>query len=282
LRGRGAVERWAAGPRVAPDRPWGLLAEEYVDARLHHVNGVMAGGRMLFAWSSAYVRPPLRALEEGLPRSGTMLPHGGEPARRLEAFTAAVIAALPPVAEPTSFHAELFLAADGTVSLCEIAARTGGRGINDATRLSHGVDLDRCSARGQAGLRVELPPPDAPPRRLVGYVALPPRPGELLDIPTACPLPGVLDYRARLSPGARAVGPSGTAAVALVTGATPREQADRLSAVERWFSERARWRRPEPDALPPRAHGGYEAGDETVDKAVAEAPLTTPDRPGRW
>ncbi|MEU9123236.1 hypothetical protein AB0C96_25785 [Streptomyces sp. NPDC048506] len=247
LADRSAVERWVAGLCVAPDEPWGLLAEEYVDARLFHVNGVMAGGRMLHAWSGTYVRPPLEALEKGRARTVVMLPPESELVRGLKEFTASVIAALPPVEEPTSFHAEAFRAADGTLSLCEIASRTGGRGINDIGRLAYGVDLDRCSVRGQAGLPVDLPPPGPPAARLFGSLTLPPRAGELTDIPTTCPLPGVVSYRTRPAPGAGVdagtAGPSGYVATAVVTGATPQEQAERMQAVERWFYERARWRR---------------------------------------
>ncbi|RLV04415.1 hypothetical protein CTZ27_10670 [Streptomyces griseocarneus] len=248
LEDRAAVARWAAGRHATPGEPWGLLAEEYVGARLFHVNGVMARGRMLHAWSSAYVLPPLRALREGRPQTVVMLPPGSERARRLADFAAAVISALPHVEEPTSFHAELFLAADGTVSLCEIAARTGGCGINDVSRHAYGIDLDRCSARGQAGLPVDLPPPGTPPPDgLTGCLVLPPRAGRLMSIPLTCPLPGVVVYRPRQRPGAtgpETAGVASCAAFALVTGVTPREQTERLAAVERWFYARAHWQPP--------------------------------------
>ncbi|ARF53260.1 ATP-grasp domain-containing protein [Streptomyces gilvosporeus] len=250
LADRRAVEQWAAGLCMGPDEPWGLLAEEYVDARLFHVNGIMSGGQVLHAWSSAYVQPPMKALEQGRPQTVVMLSAGSETARVLEEFTASVIAALPCVEEPTSFHAELFLAADRTVSLCEIAARTGGCGINDVSQLAYGVDLNLCSARGQAGLPIGLPPRHAPPPRgLFGCVLLPPRAGRLMHLPATCPLSGVVSYRPRLAPGATSVGTpsvSSAAAVVLIAGATPNEQVERMAAVERWFYGLARWHLPAP------------------------------------
>jgi biotin carboxylase len=201
LRCPGDVTAWVDTVCGTADEPLGLIAEEYVDAPLATVEGVLAGGEVRFAFPAAYPEPCLTALDGRTPQSVLMLDPDDATARRLVAYVRRLVRALPTPAEPTSFHAELFVHPTRGVMLCEIACRTGGDRIPDIAGAAFGVDLECASARGQAGLPVELPDRPVRPDRLFGDLLVPPTGGTLVAAPTRCPLPGVVSYRLHTRPG---------------------------------------------------------------------------------
>ncbi|MBC2879510.1 MULTISPECIES: ATP-grasp domain-containing protein [Streptomyces] len=234
LRDASAAARLPAGE--------GLLVERFVDGVVCHVDGLMAGGRVLHAVASRYLHSNLDTAVRGLPSVSGMLPADEPVAKRLCAAAADTVAALPPVVEVTAFHAEFFHTPDDGIVLCEIACRPGGCGIPQAYELTTGVQPYAAQLRGQAGRISGVEVAGGRPRH--GWAWFPPRAGVLRCLPASCPLPGTVRYTACGRVGARYRGPaSSTDRVAelvfRVDDARPLE--DVLREVDDWWAGAVRW-----------------------------------------
>lgn len=181
----------------------GGIAEEFVSGRMYHVDGLIAGGRLLAAWPSVYLYRLMDFPDAG-PRADVALDPDDPLGGRLLRFTSEVLAALPtpPV---TTFHAEIFHTPDGRLVLCEVASRTGGILIPDVLRAMIGADLRVAWPRAVLGLPV--PPLDSPggpgpPARLAGQVTFLKRRGLVRARPRRPPYPWVVQFVTRLTPGA--------------------------------------------------------------------------------
>ncbi len=188
------LESLAAGP-------W--EAEAFVEGTLHHVDSVVAGGRVLAATVSAYLDPTTNYRDYLPCRSATLDP--GPLTDRILAFNAAVVAALGDFSGVT--HHELFLRPGGEPVLCEIAGRPGGTGVAPTFRHAFGLDLYQAAVEAQLGRQLTAPARVsadaagdtmiyAPPGRIAGFsspllgedwvldVVIRKRPGDLLREPT--------------------------------------------------------------------------------------------------
>nr|ACH85565.1 NikS-like protein [Actinomyces sp. Lu 9419] len=222
---------------LSSDRRW--LAEQYLTGRLCHVDGLMAWGLVLLSRESVYLHSNLDTVARSVPSSSAMLPTEDPLAVQLRAQTAAVVAALPPVPDPTAFHAEFFAEPGGPV-LCEIACRPGGCGIVESVELSTSVNLYAAQLRGQAGLGVPL----VVRTDRFGWAWFPPRAATLRALPENCPLPGTRRWRALAEPGTRHDAPaSSTDRVAeLVFRLEPAADADTvLREIDAWWDAAAVW-----------------------------------------
>lgn len=235
------LPRWAAARRTAWDSDAGLLVEEYVDAPMVLVDGVMAAGSVLVRMVSRYLGT-CHDLVAGLqPLGGVGLDDDDPAAVLATGFVERLIAAMPGPLEPTSFHCELFDVPGAGMVFCEIAARTGGGRINDQARITLGVDLEQWSCLGQAGIG-ELPrdATEGP----AGWVLLPAAGGTLLRMPAACPIPGVLDWRPHVAVGQRvdrARKASALAADALFAADDQSELVPLHNEIVRWMDDTVRW-----------------------------------------
>lgn len=131
------------------------LLEQYVPGDVFHVDSLVDQGRVLFAGTHRYWRPPLDVAHHGGVFVTTTVERGSIEEGALVAMNQALITTLGFVRGAT--HAEFIrAAAGGRFYFLEIAARVGGAFIADTLEAASGLNLWREWAR------LELATPDAP------------------------------------------------------------------------------------------------------------------------
>ncbi|MDR5859270.1 ATP-grasp domain-containing protein [Halomonas eurihalina] len=175
------------------------MLESYVPGQTYHVDGLVLDGEIVLSWPSIYTTPSLDYLgATGQTNASHVLSSNNPLCARLNDFTAQVLTALP-TPRNTAFHAELFHTHDGQLVLCEIASRTGGARICDAIAACFGVNISERWAQADCDLLSDtkvtrggsgLPQPAV----LGGWALIAPRPGRIEQLPSTCPLSGVVDF----------------------------------------------------------------------------------------
>ena len=224
-----------------------LLAEEFIDGQLYHVNGyARADGTIGLSWPASYVeRGNLDSvLNEGTISGEYLLDPSDPRVGPMQAFTEQCLRALPWPEHGFSFHLELFEEeTTRELVLCEVACRQGGGNIVDIYEFGFGVDLLDAALRLQAGLAL----PDHPvvPTRMIGAVAAPLRRGVLhLASTDGPPFPWVVRHELKLKSGDKGTGPRScvdASASFVVDGESSVEVRARLEEVMRWRDSVATW-----------------------------------------
>ena len=171
-----------------------VLLEAFVAGPVFHMDGFTAGQELLYLSVSRYINDCL-SFHQSLPLGSVQLDRDSEDFRRAEAFTTAVLSALPPVGF-SPFHLEAFLRRDGELVFCEIACRPGGAHVVQTLTYATGVNPARLWIRHQAGLA------DGPGTakalsdgdRRYGWLLIPPRSGRLLEVRQPPSLPFIKDF----------------------------------------------------------------------------------------
>ena len=219
------------------------MVERFVEAPFFHVDGMMAGGKIIHCWPGRYSGGNEEAFRAGDMLTSRLL-EAADPQRNvLQEFARAVVRTLPPTPTPSSFHLEAWLPADGRPVLCEIACRTGGGPIAPTYERAFGVEPTRESLRGQCGQELTLNHQPEAPRGHFGWVMFPPGQGRFAPPPDPCPVPGV-HITLRMAQGACADGmhdAGHSAAFAIVQGVSGAQVADRIALVRRWWRDGCRW-----------------------------------------
>jgi hypothetical protein len=175
-----------------------LLAEQYVEHELLHVDGIVVAGETRLMWASTQGDSTCLDIKRGRALHSCLLDPDDpllEPARDL---TRRALAALP-TPDTAMFHAEVFRTPEGRLVFNEVASRLGGGMIEDVLTLGFGVFLIEAYVRSFTGNAVPRIP--ATPERIAGLSLFPPRPGTLVAIPEECPVPGIAAYRRHAEPG---------------------------------------------------------------------------------
>jgi hypothetical protein len=251
--------RWGAGARgvrilesaaglkdfLRQPLPEGYMAEGFVEGHTFHVDGLAAGGEMIFVCASTYFNSCISFLT-GESTGSVILDPSTPLWGRLVEETRKLIAALPP-APHFAFHAELFLDTAGRLLLCEIACRPGGSRIVEMIEEAYGLNLYEQWLRRSLGLPIGLPAPR--PWTSAGRLFVPPRRGRLLSLPESVPFEWVVDYRPNSVPGQVWEDPdfcSANVASFIVAGRDAEEVESRLHLLDEWFRDQAAW-----EELPP-------------------------------
>ncbi|WP_410670089.1 hypothetical protein [Amycolatopsis sp. cmx-4-68] len=236
LRGPGDLTEFLAGAaELASDRGADLLAEEYVEHELFHVDGLIADGARAMMWPSSQGDTSCLGMIGGQALRSCLLDGDDPLAEPLRTLTAQALKALPAPAT-YMFHAEIFREAGGRLLFNEVAGRMGGGMIENMLKLGFGISLPEAYIRAEAG-RDSLAVPEQP-RYAAGLALFPPRPGTVREIPTACPVPGIDEFRAYARPG-DVLGGAHTSVEkigsVLVRGDRRAEVESRLVAATEWF-----------------------------------------------
>lgn len=220
-----------------------LMIEKFIDGALLHIDGIMKDGQARAIWASRYLAAGYETMQGNGHNAGIMLDAGSKLNESACRFIENVIEILPCPLETTSFHGEIFYqTTTQKFTLCEIASRSGGGGIVEMHEAAWGVNINRTSLRGQAGLHDAVKEWRSPSQ--FGFFNYAAGNGTLLDAPTDCPLIGIHDYRFTGEIGKTYAGPRNcidNIASTLVSGECEQEIKDRMSQFQKWFSENVVW-----------------------------------------
>lgn len=176
------------------------LVEAFVEGPMFHVDAVCIGGAIVLAVPCAYTGDGgIAHWADAGNGSYTLAPEDPLYAGLIQA-TARVFDALPGPQNLT-LHAEFFVSA-GEIVFCEAASRCGGMPIPRLMIRRIGMEMRHLWARLECGLPVDW---NAIERHLAGAplvagLGLPPRNGQLLELPSSTPA-GVEDLQVNCAPG---------------------------------------------------------------------------------
>jgi len=135
------------------------LLARFIPGEVFHVDSVVSDGKVVFAGTNQYGRPPMQVAHQGGAYISRTLERGSADEKVLLATNKKLIRALG--LERGATHAEFIKSeADGKFYFLEIAARVGGAYIADVLEAASGVNLWREWARleiadGQAPLKIK-------------------------------------------------------------------------------------------------------------------------------
>ncbi len=237
----------ARGLTRSPDAPTGLEVERFVDGLMYHLDGLVHDGRIVASMCARYVMSQCIAFSSGAAHGGMTLDADNPLAPRLRVWMDQLLAALP-TPRTTAFHAEVFHTPDDQLVLCEVASRVGGPRIPDIYRTAYEFDLVETFIKGQAGCLGELPGGAViAPKRVGGELLMPSRLGRLDKAPTACELPGVLDYLLVGEPGTThtaAHDQNDFIASFLFTAESEAQMLSQIEHAAQWFERETVWSTP--------------------------------------
>jgi phosphoribosylaminoimidazole carboxylase (NCAIR synthetase) len=240
-----AILRDEADVRTAANRNWTepMIVEAWVGGRFLTVDGMMAKGQILQIWPS-FTTANLEIVSNSSLLQSCMLTPSDPLIGSVTELVARTIDTLPPVDMPTAFHAEVFAAPSGALTLCEIACRPGGCGHVPVYELAFGVNLFAQTLLGQAGLTAPIPELRHIHNAAAGFVWFPPEPKHLARLPRTCPVPGVVRYETVAAEGSDYAAPRSVAdhvARAFLLGAPETDLAPILADVAEWWRKAALW-----------------------------------------
>ena len=118
----------------------------FIPGEVFHVDSVVNDGKVLFAGTNQYGRPPMQVAHQGGAYISRTLERGSADEKNLLAINKKLVRALG--LERGATHAEFIKSdADGKFYFLEIAARVGGAYISDVLEAASGVNLWREWAR---------------------------------------------------------------------------------------------------------------------------------------
>ncbi|MDX2292320.1 MULTISPECIES: ATP-grasp domain-containing protein [Streptomyces] len=211
-----------------------LMAEEFVDGQMYHVDAVIAPGYRFVA-SSRYVRSCLGVFSGH--NNGSLQLHPEDKfAVRLEEFFDRVLDAFE-TPEVSAYHLEVFHTPDDELVLCEIASRVGGDRIPALTRATYGVDLHATWLRQSCDLPVP-PAPAGVPDKVHGSISILPQ-GRPVKAPGRPPFEWVHHYEVNeaLAPDAVTQNSTSHLCFVIVEGADLAEVEQRVLQAEAWLME---------------------------------------------
>jgi hypothetical protein len=169
-----------------------MIVESFVSGMMHHVDGLLKDGDVVFSEPSIYTTGCLAFQNGGYLASHTLAAENPM-RRRLTQFVSKVASALPAPDGIVPFHCEVFHTPDDRLVLCEIASRTGGVKVCEVTERVTGINTNREWVRASCGLAPKLVT-SVPKSPISGWLVIPPQPRKLTSISSLCPLPGVVEY----------------------------------------------------------------------------------------
>ena len=144
-----AIDEMNERPNLRERASYNLLAR-FVAGEVFHVDSVVNDGRVVFAGTNQYGRPPMQVAHQGGAYISRTLARGSADEKALLNINKKLVQALR--LERGATHAEFIKSdADGKFYFLEIAARVGGAYIADVLEAASGINLWREWARLEIG-----------------------------------------------------------------------------------------------------------------------------------
>jgi len=171
-----------------------MMVEEFVTGPMYHVDGVVINEEIKFIWPSLYVSNCM-GFPEGEYISSCLLSTDHPLYTQLLDYVTECISALPSPVD-FAFHAEVFHCPDGSLKLCEIAARAGGGPVMTSIETVFNFNPKESAFRAYLDSAFELPEIKQNPDNLCGWIIIPNKQKNayVLNIPYPCPFPEVTSY----------------------------------------------------------------------------------------
>ena len=136
-----AIHTLDARPSLDERSP-SFLLERFVPGDVFHVDSLVEGGRVVFAWASRYGRPPMEVAHQGGAFLSYTVEHDSPDEKELLALNRRLLKGLG--LERGATHAEFIKSyADGRLYFLEVASRVGGAFTAENVEAGSGVDLWR-------------------------------------------------------------------------------------------------------------------------------------------
>lgn len=218
-----------------------LLAEEYLEAEIYHIDGLRLNNETKVMSISKYVNNCLSFVNGSYLGSYTLT--SNNPLRKRLAVFVEELIEIYPFPQHTIFHIEVFVDNDNNISLCEVACRLGGNGINDEVRLQQGFDIKMEFIKAECGLKSEMVSNDVT-FKVAGRLLIPPRNGKLVSIPTVCTDDSVIKYQARGKEGhlyKKMAMSNDEIANFLIKSGNETEMCEKINQLAYWFNQQVVW-----------------------------------------
>ena len=219
-----------------------LLAEQYIESEIYHLDGLQINNKIRIMSVSKYINNCLSFVNGSFLGSYTLSDENKLKSKLLE-FGYKLIKEAFPLPKNSLFHIELFVDRNENILLCEIASRLGGNGINDEVMLQHGIDIKMEFIKAECNI-TDTETIHTQKANIAARVLIPPKNGKLLSIPNICSLEGVLRYNSRGSIGKRYKTmrmSNDEIANFLLTGENEHDIHKKIDNITSWFYENTEW-----------------------------------------
>lgn len=216
-----------------------MMVENYIEAKLYHIDGLVKDGELMFVWPSAYLSLNRCWLNDGF-TSSYMLEPKNPTFNKLIDYTKKVLKAMPSP-DIFTFHLEVFEENNGKLLVCEITSRTGLGRVNKMLEECCSINLNRSVLRLQCGLEENVKPKL---NNLGGWILCPPKWGKLVKIPTNIPFDYIKDYQIHGQIGDSYTGGdfSGDKIASMIlVGKDEVELRKNMNEAYKWFEEHTIW-----------------------------------------
>ncbi|WML27354.1 ATP-grasp domain-containing protein [Neobacillus sp. OS1-33] len=220
-----------------------LMIEEYIDGDMYHIDGLIVDNDVIFSWPSKYVNGCL-AFQTGNYLGSYILDEKNPMNKRLKLVCQNVLSQFP-LPSYTTFHLEVFHTKDDKIYFCEVASRTGGARVNEVLNYSFNLDITKLWIQSQCGLLdSKLIQQSYTINQYTGWLLIPPKKGELCNIPMGIPPEYIIDYKLNGKIGSsfsEATISVDHIASFLVKGETEQDLKSNLQKSAEWFDKHTKW-----------------------------------------
>ncbi|PQL00993.1 hypothetical protein CG435_08625 [Pantoea ananatis] len=218
-----------------------MMVEEFVSGPMYHIDGVVINNEIKFIWPSLYVSNCM-GFPDGNYISSCLLSPDDDLYIPLVKYVSECISALPSPVN-FAFHAEVFYCTDGTLKLCEIAARAGGGPVMTSIETVFNFNPKETAFMAYLDARVETPVIKKEPENLSGWIIIPNNMTEayIENIPESCPFPQVTNYKVFSKGGDYFSNERQVVAEVALRGKNSEEIISSISEIMEWFYYHTQW-----------------------------------------
>lgn len=221
-----------------------ILAEEFIDGDMYHIDGFFTGNELRFISVSQYVGKCLDFVH-GKPLVSCTLENANPLRRKLVNFGTTLLKDVFPTPDDTLFHIEVFYRKN-EIYLCEVACRLGGGMIFKEIETAYNINIkteylkSQCKTNYKARTFTEIVP-----KTVAARIMVPPRCATLITIPPSTSFSWVKEYQAIGKKGVSYRNPTMSnqeIAFFLLEAENEKEAHLRIHEILSWFNQEVQWK----------------------------------------